>query len=382
LILSVKWGDFFCPMYRYLPILLILILVSACRHAPTKTTLIPHATKQPEQAKRDDVDTIRITAVGDIMLGTSYPTRNTLPPDSGVNSFKQALQHLRDADVTFGNLEGTLLDTGAPVSYKLKFKHPPYLFRMPVNYSGIFKDAGFTVLSLGNNHSNDFDKAGRLSTVKTLDSLGINFAGLKSHPTDTFTKNGVRFGFCAFSPNGQTVSLLDIKAAKKIIEGLKSRSDIVIVSFHGGGEGPDFEHVPLKGEIFKGENRGNLRAFTHAAIDGGADIILGHGPHVSRGMELYKNKLIAYSLGNFCTYRSVSVSGVCGLAPLLKLNLNKKGEFLNGRIVSYRQTHGTGLVTDTLHRAAKRIKSLTESDFMQPGLNISATGEITTAQAD
>ncbi|MBD1365531.1 hypothetical protein IDJ77_17075 [Mucilaginibacter sp. ZT4R22] len=78
-------------------------------------------------------------------------------------------------------------------------------------------------------------------------------------------------------------------------------------------------------------------------------------------MELYKNRLIAYSLGNFCTYRSVSVAGICGLAPMLKLRINKKGQFLSGQIVSYKQSHDKGLLPDTLNRASRRIKTLTET---------------------
>jgi poly-gamma-glutamate capsule biosynthesis protein CapA/YwtB (metallophosphatase superfamily) len=312
-----------------------------------------------------------------MMLGSSYPDSSYLAPNDALNSFKPALEDLRKADIAFGNLEGVLLDSGAPVGYKLRFKHKGYLFRMPAKYGGVFKDAGFDILSVGNNHSNDFDVAGRKSTIKILDSLRIHTAGFKTHPSKTFSVNGVKYGFCAFSPNGQTVSLLGIAAAKQIIHDLKANSDIVIVSFHGGGEGASYEHVSDSVEIFKGENRGNLRLFTHAAIDAGADVILGNGPHVARAMEIYKNRLIAYSLGNFVTYKGVSVSGVCGLAPLLKLRISKKGEFLGGQIVSYRQVHDKGLLVDTLNRAALRIKALTQADFIQPGLSISASGQIT-----
>jgi hypothetical protein len=320
--------------------------------------------------------TIHIAAVGDMMLGTAYPSSSGLPPDSGRNSFKEALQDLRDADISFGNLEGVLLDIGAPSAMKLKFRSKPYLFKMPEYYGGIFKDAGFDMLSVGNNHSNDFGLKGRDNTMKVLDSLGIHYAGLKTSPTKIFTLNGVKYGFCAFSPNSQTVSLLDIEGAKVIIKELKQQSDIVIVSFHGGGEGVAFEHVTQSAESYKGERRGNVHAFAHAAIDAGADVILGNGPHVSRAMELYKDRLIAYSLGNFCTYRSVSVDGVCGLAPLLKLRIDKKGRFLGGNIVSYRQSHDRGLQRDTLNRASIRIKMLTETDFGQPGLSISEDGVI------
>jgi hypothetical protein len=367
-------------MKSLLPLLCLLTFALACSNPVKKAATGEHVsltTRTDTAAKVLKDSAITIAAVGDIMLGSSYPDSTFLPADNARNSFKAALSELRNADLAFGNLEGVLLDTGAPVGYKLRFKHKGYLFRMPVKYGAVFKNAGFDVLSVGNNHSNDFDLAGRKSTIKTLDSLGINTAGFKTHPTKTFTLNGVRYGFCAFSPNGQTVSLLAIAAAKKIIGNLKANSDVVIVSFHGGGEGADYEHLPDTVEVFKGENRGNLRLFTHAAIDAGADVIFGNGPHVARGMELYKSRLIAYSLGNFVTYKGVSVSGVCGLAPLLKVRITQSGEFLSGQTLSYRQAHNKSLQTDDLNLAALRIKALTEADFTRPGLVISASGSIT-----
>ena len=313
--------------------------------------------------------TITIAAVGDIMLGTAYPDYSSLPPDSGKSSFRSAITYLRQADVAFGNLEGVLLNNGEPAAMKLKFKTKPYLFKMPESYGGIFKDAGFDILSVANNHSNDFGANGRYKTVEILDSLGINCAGLKKYPAKLFTIKGVKYGFCAFAPNSQTVSLLDIKGAVSMVKELKKQSDVVIVSFHGGGEGVGFEHVPAADESFNGERRGNVKLFSHAVIDAGADVVLGNGPHVSRAMELYKNRIIAYSLGNFCTYRSVSVLGVCGLAPLLQLQLTKNGRFLSGQIISYKQSHDKGLLPDTLNKAALRIKALTEADFKKTGVN-------------
>ncbi|MBB3054509.1 CapA family protein [Mucilaginibacter gotjawali] len=321
-------------------------------------------------------NSVCIAAVGDIMLGTSYPDNRTLPPDSAKSSFKNVLDELKNADITFGNLEGTLLDTGAPAYFKLHQLQPAFLFRMPVSYGAVIKQAGFNVLSLANNHSNDFDQKGRVSTMKVLDSLGIQYGGLNSKPSAIFKINGITYGFCAFAPNGQTLPLLNLKKSAAIIQQLKQQCDIVIVSFHGGGEGAAYEHIPCTYEKFITENRGDVHAFAHNAIDAGADIILGNGPHVCRAMELYKNRLIAYSLGNFCTYRCVSVAGICGMAPVLKVYLNKKGEFLNGRIISNMQSHNNGLMPDSLNRVANHIKMLTATDFEQPGLNITDDGTI------
>jgi poly-gamma-glutamate capsule biosynthesis protein CapA/YwtB (metallophosphatase superfamily) len=369
-------------MRHLLLIIAVALLFSACQDAemvqqapPPKKIKKPVA--PPVAAPVPPVpDSVCIAAVGDIMLGTSYPAKNTLPPDSAKNSFVNVINNLRGADVTFGNLEGTLMDKGAPAYYKLHFKSVGYLFRMPVSYGTVLKDAGFNVLSLANNHIGDFGEPGRASTMKALDSLGINYGGQVSHPSAVFKIKGITYGFCAFAPSGETLSIFDMANARQVIRDLKQQCDIVIVSFHGGGEGAKFEHVPFGNQSFYSEKRGNVRAFAHNAVNAGADIILGNGPHVCRAMEIYKNRLIAYSLGNFCTYRSVSIAGVCGISPILKVYVNKKGEFLNGKIISARQTREGGLEPDSLNRAVTRIKALTRVDFPHSGLTIEDDGRI------
>ena len=358
----------------------ILLLVSACQSQPKpKPEVYQHPIKTPVVVKRDTIprDSFCIAAVGDIMLGTSYPSKYTLPPDSAKGSFKNVVQELRNADVTFGNLEGTLLNSGAPAPYKLHLLSKGYLFRSPESYAGILKDAGFDVVSLANNHIGDFGEKGRTNTMKVLDSAGIHYGGQLSSPTSVFKINGVTWGFCAFAPNANTLPLLLLQNVRKIIQDLKQQCDVVIVSFHGGAEGAGCEHIPFKMESFHSEKRGDVRLFAHTAVDAGADLIFGNGPHVSRAMELYKGRLIAYSLGNFCTYTSVSVAGVCGLSPILKVNINKKGEFLSGQIISGKQTHRDGLQLDTLNKAAIRIKQLTEADFPKSGLSIGKDGMVT-----
>jgi hypothetical protein len=341
----------------------------------------PKSTKKQISKRTTKPDTICIAAVGDIMLGSSYPDSSKLPPDSAKNSFKPVAKYLTGADVVFGNLEGALLDSGMPDTLKKKQKSA-YLFRMPTSYGQVLKDAGFNVLSIGNNHITDFGNKGCKSTTTALKLYGINYAGLKSCPVSVFERNGIKYGFCAFSPNAQTVHLLDLRNVKRIIRQLKQQCDIVIVSFHGGAEGATFEHVPFKMESYLGTSRGDVHVFAHTAVDVGADIVLGNGPHVSRALEKYKGRLIAYSLGNFCTYKSVSVMGVCGMAPLLKAYLNKKGEFISGDIIAFRQTHERGLVRDHTNGAIKRIKSLTETDFPESELDIDDDGSVINAGQD
>ena len=103
------------------------------------------------------------------------------------------------------------------------------------------------------------------------------------------------------------------------------------MSFHGGAEGPDSLHVAEGMELFHGEERGDLIAFSHAVIDAGADLVLGHGPHVPRALEIYRDRLIAYSLGNFATALGISIEGDKGLAPILLATLTGDGRFVEGQ---------------------------------------------------
>ncbi len=329
------------------------------------------ASAQPLNPSTDSLrqakDTIHIVAVGDIMLGSAFPSKLHLPPDDAVNSFK-AVDSFLKGDIVFGNLEGCFLNQGNSSKCKGANPNSCYAFRMPDRYGAIFKQAGFNVLSIANNHVGDFDARGRKNTARILDSLQIKYAGQLNKPFDLFEIDSVKYAFCAFAPNENTVSIKAIDSAKSLVASLKQQADIVIVSFHGGGEGANFEHVTRQTEIFYKENRGNVYAFAHGVIDAGADVVLGHGPHVTRAVEVYKNKFIAYSLGNFCTYGQFSLKGPNGFAPLLQIKLNAKGDFLYADVVSVKQDKINRLTLDEHFTAFKKIQSLTDIDFKGHGL--------------
>ncbi|MFM6975978.1 MAG: CapA family protein [Sphingobacteriaceae bacterium] len=319
-------------------------------------------------------DTLTIAAVGDIMLGSAYPSRDLLPADDAEGSFDAVAERLKDADLSFGNLEGVLLDEGQ--TGKCQQSSSCYAFRMPERYAAHLKNAGFDLLSVANNHSGDFNEKGREQTAKVLSEAGIQFAGFMSHTYALFVKGGVKYGFCAFAPNEGALSLSDYEIAQDLIAGLKRLSDIVIVSFHGGAEGAKYQHINRKRELFCGEDRGNVYEFAHLAIDAGADLVLGHGPHVTRAVDFYKNRFIAYSLGNFCTYGTFSLDGPNGVAPLLEIKLNKQGEFLSAKVTSVKQTKKFRLQIDPAQTAQKLLRSLSQEDFPESGLIINEAGII------
>ena len=321
-------------------------------------------------------DTISIIGVGDMMLGTNYPDKSYLPPNDGKDILSAVAHILRDADVTFGNLEGVLL-TALGNPKKCNDPKICYAFKSPDHYVKHFKEAGFDVVSIANNHVGDFGTPGTENTVRLLQEEEIYYAGLTTYPYTTFTIDDVRYGFCAFAPNYGTVSIHDYKNAQRIVSLLDSISDIVIVSFHGGAEGQAHNRITRKGETFIGENRGNPYEFARKVIDAGADIVFGHGPHVIRAIDIYKDRFIAYSLGNFATYGRFNISGISGYAPIVKVYVDKTGKFLEAEVFSARQYGEGGPVLDENQSALKEIKRLTKLDIPEAGFNFRDDGKIT-----
>jgi hypothetical protein len=320
---------------------------------------------------------ISIAAVGDIMLGSNFPNSSILPPDDNpLLLLGNLADTLASSDIAFGNLEGSFLDSGEPAK-KCRDTTICYLFRMPERYAGTLAQSGFDIVNLANNHFGDFGFPARLKTIELLDSLGINYGGIQEHPYSIFRKDSILYGFCAFSPNAGTMDINDTTGAEAIVKKLADTCDIVIVAFHGGAEGADFQHVPKCEEIFYGENRGNVHAFAHRMIDAGADVVFGSGPHVPRAIEVYKERFIAYSLGNFCTYGRFNIMGPNGLAPLIKVEVDSTGRFLEGRIIPCIQSRPEGVRIDPERRVINKIRDLTASDFPDAVVDISENGYIT-----
>ncbi len=323
----------------------------------------------------DRPDSITIIGVGDMMLGTNYPSVRYLPPNDGRDLLKPMWGVLRQADITFGNLEGVLLDKAGQVK-SCKDPSKCYAFRMPERYVNHLVEAGFDMVSVANNHMGDFGETGRINTLKVLEKASIHHAGLLSRPTAIVEQNGITYGLCAFSPNTGTCDIRKIQEAGDIVAELDRQCDIVIVSFHGGAEGSSHQRVPRRTETFYGENRGNVYEFAHRMIDAGADIIFGHGPHVTRAIDLYKDRFITYSLGNFCTYARFSLKGPNGIAPVIKLWTDKQGAFLKGEIIPVFQEDEGGPQPDSLKRAIHLIRDLTAKDFPELDINITENGLI------
>ena len=321
---------------------------------------------------------IVVTAVGDVMLGTTFPdeTGGLLPPNDGVDLLQQVTPILKRGDIVFGNLEGPLVD-GEGMSLKCRGKAPGhcYAFRVPTRYGALLKAAGFTVMGLANNHAMDFGQEGRDSSRQTLDAQGIAHTGEIGDIARLAIK-GEKVAVIAFATYPGAYNLLDLDDALAAIRQARADSDLVIVSFHGGGEGATHQHVQDGDEMFLGEDRGDLRRFTHAAIDAGAGLVLGSGPHVVRGMEIYQGKLIAYSLGNFATYGPFNLSAENGISLILEAHLAPDGSFIGGQVYPVKQEKPGGPKLDPSMAIVPILRTLSVEDFTSNAVVVGPRGEL------
>jgi poly-gamma-glutamate capsule biosynthesis protein CapA/YwtB (metallophosphatase superfamily) len=317
--------------------------------------------------------TLRIAAVGDITLG-----RTPSLPDGGPSVLFRSVAPQLKGDIVLGNLETTLATGGYP---KCAAGTPNcFSFRAPPDYARGLRRAGFTILNLANNHAYDFGASAQAETVKALDRAGIRHTG-RPGEIAVLRAGRIRVAVLGFAPYDWAQSLLDLDAARRLVRRAAARADLVVVTMHAGAEGADRAHVRPGPESYLGEQRGNVVAFAHAVVAAGADVVIGHGPHVLRGLEWYRGRLIAYSLGNFSSHHTLSVDGVLGVSAILQLTLRRDGAFVNGRVVPVRLV-GAGTPTIDRRRAAWAVMGdLSRTDFGARAVRISKNGELLIRQA-
>ncbi len=342
---------------------------------------------------------VRLAFVGDINLGT-LTLPDGVPPDSGRTLFDGSRGSLA-GDVVVGNFEGVLGDSGT--TYKcgdegryfgpdsLPAPEPPqgerrpreprlcYAFLTPTHLAPALREAGFTHLNLANNHANDFGPEARARTQAIFDSLGIRHYGpLGQVAIDTVRRGDslTTVGLIGFATYPHSYDLLDVGRSAAVVDSIAGLTDVVIVTFHGGAEGAHALHVPDSAEFLGREPRGELRRWARAVIDAGADAVVGHGPHVPRGIEFYRGRPIAYSLGNFLTYRGFNLAGPLGLTGVLQLELSGDGEFRAGRLVPMVQPPRAGPVPDPAAATLDLMRRLSSEDFGESAALIERDGTL------
>jgi Bacterial capsule synthesis protein PGA_cap len=326
---------------------------------------------------------VRLSFTGDINLGTTT-LPDGVPPDDG-RGLLDPVASLLTGHFVVGNMEGVLADSGTTT----KCDPPPgsrrrstncYVFLTPTRLAPRLREAGFTHLNLANNHAHDYGVAGRLSTETALRSLGLEVYGPGGQISIDTVRSGdslTIIGLIGFTTYPTAPNLLDIAASSALVDSVNRLVDVVVVTFHGGAEGTGALNVARGPEFLGREPRGDLRAWARAVIDAGADLVVGHGPHVLRGIEFYRERPIAYSLGNFLTYRGFNLAGPLGLTGILEIELDGRGAYRAGRFHPMVQVPRQGPRTDPGGSALALIRRLSAEDFGSSAAVVAADGTIT-----
>lgn len=387
----------------------LLVLLAACARPAPPPSPVPEpapaepvvalpapdtAPVAPAEPVRLWPESVTLAFTGDINLGTTT-LPGGVPPQDGRGLLDAARPHLT-GDLVVGNLEGVFADSG--VSEKCIDRQalarmrragreptePPvrancYAFRTPTSLAPRLREAGFTHLNLANNHSGDLGPAGRASTLAALESLGLTHYGpLGSIAVDTIRRGDSVsvVALVGFTTYPFAYNLLDIERSAAVVDSVRKAVDVLVVTFHGGGEGAKAVTTADGPEFLGSEPRGDLRRWARAVIDAGADAVVGHGPHVLRGIEFHRGRPIAYSLGNFATYRGFNVDGVRGLTGVLQLRLSGRGEFQGGRFVPMTQRPRRGPEPDPDAAALTLLRRLSREDFGAGAARIAPDGTI------
>lgn len=243
---------------------------------------------------------VTVSLVGDILLdrgvGAQIAAKGLEYPCEKVRVT------LRQADIVYGNLECPLTLEGTPL-----LKNRNLVFKADPDHAGMLKNTGFTILNLANNHTMDYGRQGLENTLDALAKEGIRATGGgssrdKAHAPVFVKESGLTLGFLGFSAfppegyfyleNRPDIARVDKERIWDTIREAREQCDFLVVSFHWGKE---FDFLASKEQ----------KLLAHLAVDSGADAVVGHHPHVLQGMEMYKGKLIAYSLGNFVFDRQI-----------------------------------------------------------------------------
>jgi Bacterial capsule synthesis protein PGA_cap len=322
-----------------------------------------------EARSRVPEGSVTISFVGDTMLGDTPD----LPPHPA-HYVDKVLKPLDDAQIQFGNLEGTLTTS---TDSKCGPNPSPtcFDFRVPPRYGGYLRHYGFDVLNSANNHSHDFGTKGVTQTSAALSDAGIRQTGLR-HQIAVLDEGGTTVAFVGFAPYSNVCNLLDLDAARTLIRAADDKADLVVVYMHAGAEGPDKTHVTGKEEYAFGEDRGNPRKFAHMAVEAGADLVLASGPHVLRGIELFRHRLIAYSLGDFASWHNFGTKGIVGLSGILHVTVGPHGWFVAGRLLSVRLNRDGRPWRDYSGSSAHLVAKLSTEDFGDHAARIAGDGTI------
>jgi len=272
---------------------------------PTPEVIMP--TKKP----------VTVLATGDINLGRL--TGQKILEGQNTYAFDNIADYIKGFDIAFGNLESQLADLGGETQSPTN----EYRFAGPPGGAEGLKESGWDIVSLANNHMWDYGKDALFETMEYLEQAGVTYTGSSRTTKNLYSptvleSNNQSIAFLAFTmllngyENAGALDYVTWKDEDKLIEAItniKDEMDWVIVSMHGGVE---YKSQPTQEKI----------DLAHALIDAGADIIVGHHPHIPQGIEEYKDGVIFYSLGNFAFWQPFGYWTEHTFVPEITLNTN------------------------------------------------------------
>jgi poly-gamma-glutamate synthesis protein (capsule biosynthesis protein) len=264
----------------------------------------------------------RIAAMGDL----SFSGREA--GNAGV--FRDFSPYAKSADYVFGNLEGVI--TERETSLKKYVPGRSYAFRFPASIAMTLRDLPVHAVTIANNHSNDYGPEGFRDTEMYLKEAGVHVTGLKGSYS-VREVSGKRVGLIGFGFYSRQNDINQLEEAVALVKRVRTITDLLIVTFHGGAEGAEAAFLKDGVEVFLGEERGDPRRFARLVIRAGADIVVGHGPHVVRAAECVSGKPVIYSLGNFVSAGGLNIRKLANVTALLEAIFTADNEFKGVRLI-------------------------------------------------
>jgi hypothetical protein len=370
---------------------IVLIVMALCFAAEPADAQSQRRRAPRQPAAQDTAAGVRICAGGDVTLGTNLDTAWVHTARARLGRRVEALPDphtlleplrplLGDADVVLWNVEGAIGD--GPINRR---KCTPgstacYAFRMPAATAEALRrvaaDSATVLGNVANNHARDDGDIGRRNTVRLLDEAGVLATGVDTLATEAVTARGDTVAFLGFAqwagPDPR-----NLPAVRRHVRRAAERYPRLVVTMHMGAEGRGRQNTRDAREESFGEDRGNVVAFARAAVESGADLVIGHGPHVMRAVEWRDSALVFYSLGNLATYGPFSLGEPLNRGGLACAVLDANGGILAAELRSTRQLPPGVVQADTTHRAAALADSLGQVDFPRTAARLDPfTGEI------
>ena len=331
---------------------------------------------------------VRVCSGGDVAMGTNLDTRwavgrvfqgrpvRAIPDPTTL--IPPLVPIFAAADVALLNVEGAIGSGSAPTKCSGR-SNLCFAIRQPPGTEQALRaiaPRATVVGNIANNHARDAGPAGFAETRRRLTEAGVLVTGADSIATPVPVGPGDTIGVLGFS-SGNHPSVLDLAAVRRYVERAAAQYGRVIVTMHIGAEGAKARRTPDRLEMFAGERRGNSVAFARVASEAGASMVIGHGPHVLRGIEWVGRTLVAHSLGNLLTYGAFTMSGYNGRAAVLCGTLEADGS-VTGVVAHPTKQVPPGIVSaDPDSLALGDLRELSGLDFPRTGAVIGADGSVT-----